>query len=105
MQTPADRPPPPMGTSTVSGRPDDPADLRSAPVPQLLELLDDLEADGALAGHDARVVEGGHEGQAIALGELVRTGDALLVVGAHELDLGAVRAHARRPSPRAHPRA
>ena len=85
-QTPADRPPPPMGTMHRQRL------FRARP--HLGQLLHDLEADGALAGHDAGVVEGGHESHAMTGGQLVGASDALLVVRAHELDLGAIGAHA-----------
>ena len=58
------------------------------------ELLHDLQADRSLAGDHAQVVGRRHELQPVAVGNLVRTCHALLVVRADEDDLGAICPHA-----------
>ena len=80
MAIPPMRPPPPTGTSTAS---------RSG------HLLQQLEPDGALAGDDARVVEGVDEDQP-ALGlDLAGAGVGLVEVLPVQDDLGAVAAGGR----------
>ena len=58
--------------------------------PASRELLDDLQAERALAGDDAAVVEGRDERQAIALCQLARARDPLFVGRPDEVDLGPV---------------
>lgn len=53
------------------------------------ELLEDLHADGALAGDDERVVVRGHKGEAVRNGETGALGLGLVKVYAVEDDFGA----------------
>ena len=56
-------------------------------------LLDDLQADGALAGDDARVVEGGDEGAALGLGDALGLGLGGVEIVPEEQDPPAQVAH------------
>ena len=55
------------------------------------QLLHDFHRDGALAGRDAQVVEGVHEGELALLGQLERAGVGLVVHVACEHDLSSER--------------
>ena len=73
--------------------------------PEVRQLLDELEPDRALPRDHALVLEGVDERRAARLDALLRGGHRLVEAGADELDVGAVAAASRRPSPSASPAA
>ena len=58
-------------------------------------LLEELEADGPLAGDDGVIIEGMHQGEALCLAPADGLFESFVVVGAMQNHVGAVTARCR----------